>query len=325
MFGGQNLQPYAGQTQYDDMWILSVPSFTWIQVDMSKQSVPYPRAGHSCAVWDGQMVVVGGYIGQEISCESPGVYVFNLSSLAWQTTYNSVSGSSKDNPFSQQLSQRGASKDSGLQGSYGYQVPKAVYDVIGGSETGGATVTAPVQTATSGPLATGKPITYTVTGPNGAVITETGIAPPGQAPGNNGGTNVGAAIAGAVAGFLFLIALYLAFCALVYRKQLAVYNAQNPAYHSTDQQPHGILANAWKRASFLPGRHSGGKASTEASSRFSGSTVPVGHRREDSAGFPVYGDGPPAGSDEDLMMNGFEPSYWGVLLHPRRSLRVINR
>lgn len=45
MFGGQNLQPYGNQTEYNDMWILTLPSFTWIQVDQSGQSVPYGRSG----------------------------------------------------------------------------------------------------------------------------------------------------------------------------------------------------------------------------------------------------------------------------------------
>ena len=34
MFGGQSLLPYGNQTQYNDMWILTLPSFTWIQVNM---------------------------------------------------------------------------------------------------------------------------------------------------------------------------------------------------------------------------------------------------------------------------------------------------
>jgi len=261
------------------------------------------------------MVVIGGYIGEDIACESPGVYVFNTSSLQWSTSFTSVSGGSKDNPFSQQLSQRGSSKSSGVQGSYGYTVPKPVIAVIGGNPTGGATVTAPVESATSGPLATGKPITYTVTGANGAIITETATA---SASSSRGGTNVGAAVAGAVAGFFFILASYLAFCALVYRKQLAIYKrhlalaAADPHMPLPDPDRDTSLANAWRRASFMPGRTSGGKASTEGSSRFS--SRPSG----------TYGATPAASSDEDLM-SSLEPSYWGVVLNPRRSLRVINR
>lgn len=51
MFGGQNLIPYGNQTQYDDMWILTLPAFAWIQVDQSGQSVPLGRSGATCNIW----------------------------------------------------------------------------------------------------------------------------------------------------------------------------------------------------------------------------------------------------------------------------------
>lgn len=51
MFGGQNLTPYGNQSQFDDLWILTVPAFTWIRVDQSGQSVPPGRSGHTCNVW----------------------------------------------------------------------------------------------------------------------------------------------------------------------------------------------------------------------------------------------------------------------------------
>lgn len=140
MFGGQNLLPYGQQTQYQDMWILSVPSFTWIEVDTSKQAVPYGRSGHTCDAWDGQMVVVGGYVGQDLSCDSPGIYVFNMSSCEWTNEFKSISsqdGKNK-NPFSQQLSQMGSGISAGPAGSYGYAVPPMVYSAIGGGPTGGA-------------------------------------------------------------------------------------------------------------------------------------------------------------------------------------------
>ena len=59
MYGGQNLQPFDQQTQYGDMWILTVPSFTWIQVDDST-GAPANRAGHACEIWDAQMIIFGG-------------------------------------------------------------------------------------------------------------------------------------------------------------------------------------------------------------------------------------------------------------------------
>lgn len=51
MFGGQNLTPYGNQSQFDDMWILTLPSFTWIEVDQSGQSVPAGRSGQTCNIW----------------------------------------------------------------------------------------------------------------------------------------------------------------------------------------------------------------------------------------------------------------------------------
>lgn len=277
------------------------------------------------------MVVVGGYIGTEISCETPGVYVFNTSSLEWVNTFTSLSGGSTDNPFSQQLGQKGDNQNSGLQGSYGYSVPQAVYSVIGGTHTGGATITAPVAAATAGPLATGKPITYTVTGPNGATITETSTASPSTS--QRSSTNVGAAVAGAVAGFLFLIALYFAFCALLYRRHLKIYQ-QHVAMMSVhtgtptpnpDAEASGLL-RAWHRASWLPGHR---KTSSEASRYSTGTSTTPGHGPSNSnsnnnIAYAGGGLGSPSHSEEDLFSQ-LEPSYWGVLLHPRRSLRVINR
>jgi hypothetical protein len=50
LYGGQDLVPYGSQIQYSDMWILTIPSFTWIQVDMTGQSQPPARAGHTCNI-----------------------------------------------------------------------------------------------------------------------------------------------------------------------------------------------------------------------------------------------------------------------------------
>ena len=363
MFGGQNLIPYENQTQYNDMWILSVPSFTWIQVNQGDQSVPYARAGHTCNIWDGQMVVVGGYIGTDISCESPGIYVFNLTSLQWMNQFTALTGpqsstgsfsSDTYNPFSQQQNQRGSNESSGLQGSYGYEVPAPVYSAVGGNAAGGATITAPVQSATSGPLASGKPQTYTITTTNaaGAVITETGIS---GGTGNSNGTpssaaRTGAIAAGVIAFVLLIIASYLGFCTYVYRKQLQLYKAHVAAAQRADADP----SRAAEKVPFFAGppgaahNESGGsrplppaahndsfwavyRGSSESQGVSSGSAGPShGHaRQQDSIGGSSSGARPftssgGENSDEDLL-SGQEPTFVGVMLHPRRSLRVINR
>jgi hypothetical protein len=333
MYGGQNLIPYGNQTQYSDMWILSVPSFTWIQVNTSQQSTPYARAGHTCDVWDAQMVVVGGYIDPTISCESPGVYIFDLSTLQWVNTFTALAS----NPFSQQPSQQGTGPDAGLHGSAGYSVPAAVYSVIGGAATGGATVTAPLAQATAGPLATGHALTYTVTDGAGGTVTETAVAMPGSGGARGGGqTNVGAAAAGAVAGVLAVLAGYLAFCAVVYRKQLRRHAAALTAAAAAANRgsaavaaKHQQRASAWSsRAGWLPAGAFAAKedAGTEAGPRWSGGTASTGAGGGTRPASGGNEEGPlgPADSSEDLL-GGFEPSYWGVLLHPRRSLKVVNR
>ncbi|KAF2753639.1 hypothetical protein EJ05DRAFT_541666 [Pseudovirgaria hyperparasitica] len=340
MYGGQDLKANnSQQNQYDDMWILSMPSFTWFEVKTDSQ-VPPGRSGHTCNVWDGQLVLVGGYVGQDLLCDYPGIYVFNLTSLNWNNQFTALTGSdninNKDaadfNPFSQQSNQLSHKSDSGtggLEGSYGYQVPAQVYSAIGGNELGGATITKPVATATAGPFATGSPITYTVTNPDGSIVTSiTG----GGKSNNGGGTNVAAIVAG-----------YFAFCAWIYRKQLQLYKT-----HAAMMQ----ARNANEKDAFLPSGTSmigGGAAlgtalSKSSSERAQGlrpdsiaNTVGSHSRTASSgngigAGTAYAGAGAGMGrgsmdSMEDLLADQ-EPSFWGtkgVLLNPRRSLRVINR
>lgn len=366
MFGGQNLTPAGEQTQYDDMWILSVPSFTWIEVDMGGQSVPYGRSGHTCDIWNGQMVMVGGYVGDQLSCESPGIYVFDLSELEWVQQYTALSAGSPNsgssdsssasssndspdssfnstganNPFNQHRAQmHNGSTFGGLEGSFGYQVPEAVIKVIGGDRDGGATVTTPVATATAGPLATGKPVTYTVTS-DGATATETsgstgGTNGNGSGPGSNSnsgdsGPNVAAIVAGVVAGSLFLLVCYLLFCLYVYRKQLGLYKR------------HVEMSQAQARGEKMPAiagllaTDDGGKTSSERRSDGSpylagsgeGSKYSNSNRYPESGEASGSGSGYQSGrrgsSTEDLLA-GQEPTFVGVLLNPRRSLRVVNK
>ncbi|KAJ8061175.1 hypothetical protein OCU04_010248 [Sclerotinia nivalis] len=219
LYGGQNLIPYGNQTQYSDMWILTIPSFTWIQVDMSNQSQPPARAGHTCNLWDGQIVVVGGYIGTDISCDSPGIYVFNASSLQWINSFTALSSSSSSSSSSDQDSDI-------VQASTGYTVPDVVQSVIGGSSLGGATASTPaVGSATVGPLATGKPPTFTVT-QSRSTITSTSTPTSTTAPSSDTAkkaTNKAAIIAGVIAAALAFLAGYLAFCTWLYRRQLKLY------------------------------------------------------------------------------------------------------
>lgn len=421
MFGGQDLA--NNQTQLNDMWILTIPSFTWIEVDQKDQSVPYARAGHTCHLWDAQMIVVGGYVGEELSCDSPGIYVYDASALTWVEQFTALSNgssssasssssssadasssgsatasgdsagssqsaasdsgsatasadsassaassssssstfvsNSETNPLNQQPAQlANGTTSGGLEGSYGYQVPEVVFKVIGGTSTGGATVTEPSVTATAGPLATGKPITYTVTQSNGATTTETsgsgsGSGGNGSSGGNSssggGGPNIAAIVAGTIAGILFIIVCYLGFCAWLYRKQLVLYKrhvemAQRQALGEKRLTIPGLITSgeeSGKTSSERRALESAGISSASGGNSASGSG---GNRsgRSNNTGATVI-NAPRNGSgtasllprtsntsnesaeDVEDLLGGQEPTFLGVMLAPRRSLRVINR
>ncbi|CAD0043365.1 unnamed protein product [Aureobasidium pullulans] len=395
-FGAEGiLLGLAGGTEdtfYDDLWILTVPSFTWIQVDQKSQSVPPGRAGHSCHMWDGQMVLVGGYVGDQLSCDSPGIYVLNASSLEWGTGFTALSGGSdsgsagssdtsggssgtaaasgsgasatadaasptgsnaanwvsnaRTNPFNQQPAQlANGSSSGGLEGSYGYQVPDVVISVIGGNAQGGATVTAPAQTPQEGPLKTGSPIIY-------STITSSSTATSTGSPGGNnnsgsgsgsGGPNIAAIVAGVIAGVLFIIVCYLAFCAWLYRKRLQLYKrhvemsqqaALNEKNHPTipGLLPTGAGSSSGGSNDRRPFAASSEDASGRGSSKRNENndwgyneayrTDTVGQGSVD--GFLLGRRSDDSGAPEDLLA-GNTPSFWGTVLAPRRSLRVVNR
>ena len=327
MYGGQNLaDDPLKQVQYQDIWILTVPSFTWVKVDVDNLSNPPARAGHTCEIWDGQMVVIGGYVGVNISCDFPGIYVFDASELKWQNQFTALSGGNDQN---QQESQ--TKNNTGLSGSFGYQVPAAVQSVIGGNGNGGATVTKPAAGATSGPLATGSPIVYTVTA-GGSVVTET-AGPDGTFSNHNqqssSGPNVAAIVAGTVAGVLFIVACYLGFCAWVYRRQLNLYKNHVAAVQRAAAAPPA------EKFPFLGQRSSEDPSSSNRRSTEANSTHPSGNSSRNPRstreipppplpGQQVGTTSTAVSSTEDLL-TGQEPSFMGVLLNPRRSLRVVNR
>ncbi|MCJ1475103.1 hypothetical protein MMC13_003763 [Lambiella insularis] len=345
MYGGQNLIPAGEQVQYDDVWILTVPAFTWIKADTTGQGTPGPRAGHTCNAWNAQMVVVGGYVGPNQSCDYPGTYVFDASELKWVNEFTALTGQDAED---QQASQ--TQNITGLIGSYGYQVPAAVQAVIGGQASGGATVTAPANMPSSGPLATGKPIIYTVAGSNGATVTETATPANGgggtsgggggtsSSSNTKGGPNIAAIVAGVVAGVLFIVCLYLGFCAWVYRRQLQLYkNHVAMSQRAAAAGPNEKTGFMFHRGSGENSSSARGKYSTDASSGPSGTrSSAINSNSHNSNGnnsdtvppmpitAPVGGNSTANSSTEDLM-TGQEPSFVGVLLNPRRSLRVINR
>ncbi|CAG8955611.1 hypothetical protein HYFRA_00009565 [Hymenoscyphus fraxineus] len=108
---------------FDDMWILSLPSFQWINYYKSPAGAVSPHHSLSCnVVGGGQMLVIGGTFPITDSCDSPqtwGVHNADLgkvSGKAWNTYDPNITS---------------------------YRVPPEVINVIGGSQLGGAKTTRP--------------------------------------------------------------------------------------------------------------------------------------------------------------------------------------
>jgi hypothetical protein len=101
------------KTGYDDVLILTLPSFTWTNVWPIGEA---PRWGHNCHVaGKRQMITVGGNNTNGLTCdwEVKGVAVWELSTLTWGSVF--------------------------LTNLTSYEVPKKILDITGGTASGNAT------------------------------------------------------------------------------------------------------------------------------------------------------------------------------------------
>ncbi|KAI9158278.1 RING finger protein B-like protein [Paramyrothecium foliicola] len=106
---------------HDDVWVLSLPSFTWVRLNEGQAF--HARAGHKCFTpYPDQMMVLGGYpsqAGLRARCLDRGpVVIFNMTSGQWMDSYDPTN-----------------------HGDYG--VPDKVFALIGGNAAGGANKTEP--------------------------------------------------------------------------------------------------------------------------------------------------------------------------------------
>lgn len=330
------------------MYILTIPSFTWIgPIPQSGSSIPSARAGHTCNMRDGQMVLVGGFNTTVTTCDSPGIYIFNASSLEWTSSFTALSPSPDHDPG-----------NSVLAASYGYTVPDPVVSVIGGSPTGSATVTTPAASATGGPFATGTSPVFTVTA-SGSAATSTVTSPASASAAKTARQSQAGLIAAIVVAVLAALAAgYLGYCAWLYRRQVRAYKthlaAQNrfPARSASHGSSFvvGMLAGLGGRRSKKE-RYAAlereKEEARESSSAAGESFAWVGQNRPASKVPPPprsvggttaggsssrpspYGDDTSAGrpstsGSTDGLLEGQEPSYFAVVLGPRRALRVVN-
>ena len=93
MYGGRD----AASRRFDDIWVLSLPSFTWTQV----YSGDSPRFAHTChLVGNRTLLTVGGVSSIEqksgqsgknaspCDWESKGVAVMDLTEITWGSVYD---------------------------------------------------------------------------------------------------------------------------------------------------------------------------------------------------------------------------------------------
>ncbi|KAF3904271.1 hypothetical protein AA313_de0206200 [Arthrobotrys entomopaga] len=260
----------------------------------------------------------GGYTGQELSCDT-GVYVFDASSLQWQTSFKGGDGTGGDSTNIYEPDK-----------SSFYSVPALVVSQIGGGSTGGATVTAPEHTPVAdSPLTGNNPdytyssnapqptsneaqgstnepqptspnasqpspvqVTSTITGSAGVETTVVTETPTNQPPNsgnnnNNRGTSVGIIVGATVGGVAFVIGALLFILFLWYKRRVRELHQS----YEEQRETQGLVDPE-------------GRPTSMASS---GYPATINHGR----------------SKEDLM-EGVEPTFWGMLLQPRRSLRVVN-
>jgi hypothetical protein len=92
MYGGWD--PTGNETKwYDDVYVLSLPSFTWIKLFQAES----PRYGHTCHIIGRQLLTIGGNnIRQNVTgrCdwETESIAVLDLPTVTWGSVFNASAG-----------------------------------------------------------------------------------------------------------------------------------------------------------------------------------------------------------------------------------------
>ncbi|KAI3401857.1 hypothetical protein diail_6416 [Diaporthe ilicicola] len=253
LYGGAGMPPDT--SGFDDVYILTIPTFTWIKLYPKDGNVTgqYPHHSLSCNVINkGQMLVIGGTFPLSEDCDA---------APQWGT-HNLVLGQQADpdaNPwqlFSPNLTT--------------YAVPDEIISVVGGQATGGATKTAP-----SGGF--DNPDLDVLMTKKASIAARTPTRPIPSATGgssSSGGTHpsTGAIVGIAVGGGVALIALAVGLCVFIRRHRGLRYGAtggrhpggpKSSAGGSSSPYTSGPGATPWSPNSAYSG--TGGGAHTPSS------------------------------------------------------------
>ncbi|KAI0198936.1 hypothetical protein F4808DRAFT_451714 [Astrocystis sublimbata] len=214
---------------FDEVWVLSLPSFTWTMLSPGKNE--HARAYHQCLTpYPDQMVTIGGsrhLPGQDILCLGGGILqVFNLTQGEWLSSYDPAKWDK-------------------------YGVPTMIQDKIGGDYSGGATVTTPTPSGWGATqLAdifgqkynTSKITTYYPYKPESSGNGTRGSWDGGSGGGGGGGTPSWVPpVLGVVLGLVFLTAIAVGI--LLYRRRSLLRKRQSETTGSgteTDERRHYI-------------------------------------------------------------------------------------
>ena len=124
VYGGAGLPPDTAG--FDDLYILTIPSFQWIKVEWAKPNGDYPHHSLTCDVVDhAQMLILGGTFPVTNNCDVPNQYGLHGLDMGAQL--------SPEKDFWRFYSPNLTT----------YAVPDPIIKVVGGSAGGGATKTAP--------------------------------------------------------------------------------------------------------------------------------------------------------------------------------------
>lgn len=212
IYGGASMPPLT--VGYDDIYILSIPSFKWLKWYPDQPGTSYPHHSLSCdVIGRDQMIVMGGTFPNDTVCDVPTVFGLHNMDMGKQN---------KDNA-------KWASFNNTKQT---YRVPSEVVAIVGGSGTGGATKTSPDNgfdqpdlSAYFTRFAAATPRTATR-----AISTAT------AQPKSGGASSVGPIVGGVVGGLAALIIVcVLVFCFLK-RRGHGKTPTQEPVHHPAEPQ-----------------------------------------------------------------------------------------
>ncbi|KAI5837242.1 hypothetical protein DFP73DRAFT_636328 [Morchella snyderi] len=116
MFGGSSNDGINGS--FNDMWVLSLPSFKWIRIQNTSGNsgyIPGARTSHTCnLIGKRQMAVIGGArsAAAHKQCDTRSIFVFDMTRLIWRSAFD--------------------------PNEVAYELPKNITNVIGGDEFGNA-------------------------------------------------------------------------------------------------------------------------------------------------------------------------------------------